>query len=168
MADETHDEGGAEIHAKQESKGGKKKLMIIILGAILVLGGTAGFVGYKMLSHKTVAAGEEGGEHGGKEGTAKTLLVPVEPFVVNLTEQGRYLKVTLQLELSDATQQATVTEKMPNIRDSVITLLSSKSAEAVSGPEGKLQLKDELLLRTNQAVGKDIFKNLFFTEFVMQ
>jgi len=53
-------------------------------------------------------------------------------------------------------------------RDAIITLVSSKSAEAVSSPEGKLQLKDELLLRANQSVGKDVFKNLYFTEFVMQ
>lgn len=166
MAEEKHDEEGADAHAKPAAKSGKKKLMIIVLAAILVLGGAGGFVGYRMLSHKGEKAGEEGGKK--KEGQEKTALIAVDPFVVNLTEHGRYLKVTLQLELSDAAQLASVTEKMPNIRDAIITLLSSKSAEAVSGPEGKLQLKDELLLRTNQAMGKDLFKNLFFTEFVMQ
>lgn len=165
MAEEKHEEGAADAAAKPDAKGSKKKLMIIILGAILVLGGAGGFVGYKMLSGKKA---EEAGEHGKKGGDAKAVLIAVEPFVVNLTEHGRYLKVTLQLELSDAAQQPVVVEKMPNIRDAIITLLSSKSAESVSGPEGKLQLKDELLLRTNQAVGKDLFRNLFFTEFVMQ
>ncbi|MBI5634186.1 MAG: flagellar basal body-associated FliL family protein [Nitrospirae bacterium] len=166
MEEEKHSEEGAEAHAKPAAKGGKKKLMIIVLAAILVLGGAGGFVGYRMLSQKGEKAGEEGGHK--KEGETKTALVAVDPFVVNLTEHGRYLKVTLQLELSDATQQPSVAEKMPNIRDAIITLLSSKSAETVSGPEGKIQLKDELLLRTNQAVGKDLFKNLYFTEFVMQ
>ncbi len=167
MAEEKHEDGTADSHPIP-AKGGSKKLLIIILAAILVLGGAGAFVGYKMLSHKNEKPAEEGGEHGKKEGAGKTVLVPVDPFVVNLTEHGRYLKVTLQLELADATQQPAVAEKMPNIRDAMITLLSSKSAEAVSGPEGKLQLKDELLLRSNQAVGKDLIKNLFFTEFVMQ
>lgn len=164
MAEEKHEEG-VDVHAKPEAKGGKKKMMIIILAAVLVLGGAGGFVGYRMLSQKGEKAGEEGHK---KDAQVKTALVAVDPFVVNLTEHGRYLKITLQLELADAAQLPLVTEKMPNIRDAIITLLSSKSAEAVSGPEGKLQLKDELLLRTNQAVGKDLFKNLFFTEFVMQ
>jgi flagellar FliL protein len=170
MADEKHEEGGHEEPAASGGKGGgKKKLLIIILGAVLVLGGAGGFVGYKMLSGKKNAATEEGGEQGAKkEGEAKTALIPIDPFVVNLTEHGRYLKVTMQLELANASQQPLVTEKMPNIRDAIITLLSSKSSESVSGPEGKLQLKDEILLRVNQAVGKDVFKNLFFTEFVMQ
>ncbi len=167
MAEEKHEDTATDAAPKPAAKGGgKKKMMIIIIAAILVLGGAGGFVGYKMLSKKSEKAGEEGGHK--KEGQVKTALVPVDPFVVNLTEHGRYLKVTLQLELADVAQQPVVTEKMPNIRDAMITLLSSKSAEAVSGPEGKLQLKDELLLRSNQAVGKDLFKNLFFTEFVMQ
>jgi flagellar basal body-associated protein FliL len=29
-------------------------------------------------------------------------------------------------------------------------------------------LKDELLMRANAAAGKDIFKNVIFTDFVMQ
>jgi flagellar FliL protein len=98
----------------------------------------------------------------------KTALVALDSFVLNLAEQGRFLKVTMQLELVDAANLPLVTEKTPQLRDAIITLMSSKSVEAVSSAEGKLQLKDELLLRANQAVGKDIFKNLYFTEFVMQ
>jgi len=74
----------------------------------------------------------------------------------------------MQFELTDLVNQQVVTEKTPQLRDAIITLVSSKSAESVASPEGKLQLKDELLLRANQSVGKDIFKNLYFTEFVMQ
>jgi flagellar FliL protein len=41
---------------------------------------------------------------------------------------------------------------------------------SISSPEGKFQLKDEILFRANQILGgeKDIIKNLYFTEFVMQ
>jgi len=74
----------------------------------------------------------------------------------------------MQLEIIDAENGALVEDRIPQLRDAIITLLSSKSAESVSSPEGKLQLKDELLLRTNQAIGKNIVKNLYFTEFVMQ
>jgi flagellar FliL protein len=88
--------------------------------------------------------------------------------VLNLSERGRFLKVTMQFELTSAANQALVAEKTPQLRDAIITLVSSKSVEAVSSPEGKFQLKDELLLRANQAMGKDVFKNLYFTEFVMQ
>jgi flagellar FliL protein len=168
MDEERHDEEAHDGDASHAKKGGgKKKILIIIIAAVLVLGGVGGFIGYKMLSGGTEKAEKEGGEHK-SEGEEKGVLVVIDPFVVNLTDHGRYLKVTMQLELSDVTQQQAVTDKMPNIRDAVITLLSSKSAESVAGPEGKLQLKDELLLRLNQSVGKDLFRNLYFTEFVMQ
>jgi flagellar FliL protein len=165
MVEEKHEEGAAEASKKPEKKVRSKKLLVIILSAVLVLGGAVGFAGYKLLSGKGKTA--EGADHK-KEDEQKSVLVALDPFVVNLTEHGRYLKVTMQLELSDASQQQQVTDKVPNIRDAIITLLSSKSAEAIAGPEGKLQLKDELLLRATQAVGKDSLKNLYFTEFVMQ
>jgi flagellar protein FliL len=165
MAEEKHAEDGAAEAAKTPGKkGGSKKLLIIIVVAILVLGGAGGFAGYKLLSGKDKPA--EGSEH--KKVEEKSVLIALDPFVVNLSDHGRYLKMTMQAEITDPAQQQVVTDKVPNIRDAVITLLSSKSADSVAGPEGKLQLKDELLLRSNQAVGKDVFKNLYFTEFVMQ
>ena len=44
------------------------------------------------------------------------------------------------------------------------------SINAIASPEGKFQLKDEILFRANQVMGgeKEAFKNLYFTEFVMQ
>lgn len=144
----------------KEKKSGSKKMIIIIVAAVVVIAG--GFFTYTQL----IAKGKAGETH--KEETKKTALIPLDPFVVNLAEQGRFLKVTMQLELSDAINQPMATEKVPQFRDAIITLISSKSAESLSSPEGKIQLKDELLLRINQAAGKEIFKNIYFTEFVMQ
>lgn len=149
---------GEEI--KEKKSGSKKMLIIIAVAAILVIAG--GFFTYTQL----IARGKSGESH--KEEEKKTALIPLDPFVVNLAEQGRFLKVTMQLELSDAKNQPVATEKVPQFRDAIITLISSKSAESLSSPEGKIQLKDELLLRINQAAGKDLFKNIYFTEFVMQ
>ncbi len=159
MAEEKVDnpEGG---EVKEEKQGSKKLIIIIAIAAVIAIAG--GFFTYT----KLIAKGKDGGHK--KEEVKKTALIPLDPFVVNLAEQGRFLKVTMQLELSDETHQAMATEKVPQFRDAIITLISSKSAEALSSPEGKIQLKDELLLRLNQAAGKDIFKNIYFTEFVMQ
>jgi flagellar FliL protein len=169
MADEKKapDTEHPEEAQKQPKKGNNKKLLIIIIGCVaLVLVAGGGFIAYSKF-FKEKGKTEEAANHEGK-GKGKSVLIPVDQFVVNLTEQGRYLKVTIQFEVADADSQNIVTQKMPNLRDAIITLLSSKSAAAVSGPEEKFQLKDEILLRANQAVGQDIFKNLFFTEFIMQ
>lgn len=147
-----------------QKKGGSKKLIIIIAAAVIVLL-AGGFFAYTML-----LGGKDKGKDAAKEEKkdVKTALIAIDPFVLNLAEQGRFLKVTMQLELSDATHQPIINDKIPQLRDAIITLLSSKSVESVSSPEGKFQLKDELLLRVNQVTGKDSFKNIFFTEFVMQ
>lgn len=146
---------------KKEKKSGNKKMIIIIaVAAVLAIAG--GFFTYTQL----VAKGKE--ESHKKEETKKTVLIPLDPFVVNLAEQGRFLKVTMQLELIDEVNQPMAAEKVPQFRDAIITLISSKSAEALASPEGKIQLKDELLLRLNHTSGKEIFKNIYFTEFVMQ
>lgn len=175
MAEE---EGGEAAPAKKSKKGlfliiGVVVLVVVIgAGAFLLLGkksgGGEGGGGHEGGGggHEAPAEGGHGGKAGGKED--KIPLVALDSFVLNLAEQGRFLKITMQFELTEAAHQALVTDRMPQLRDAIITLMSSKSVEAVSSPEAKLQLKDELLLRANQSMGKDVFKNLYFTEFVMQ
>jgi flagellar protein FliL len=163
MAEEKEEGHGEEEKQEKPKKSNKSLFLIIGIIVIALIGGVAA---YKLLfSGKSEKA--ETRQHEEKK-DAKTALIALDSFVLNLAEQGRFLKVTMQFELSDAAALPMVTEKTPQLRDAIITLVSSKSSEAVSSPEGKLQLKDELLLRANQSVGKDVFKNLYFTEFVMQ
>ncbi len=153
--------------AEEPKKSSKKNLIIIIAAsALLVLGGGS-FVGYKLFSGKgTESTDKEDKE----EASSKIIIVPLEPFILNFSEHGRYLKLTIQLELSDESQRQVVGEKIPQLRDAIIMLVSGKSSQAVSSPEGKFQLKDEMLFRANQIMGvqKSILKNIYFTEFVMQ
>lgn len=164
MADEVNPEASEQPQKETTKKGfGKKKLIIIVVAVLLLIGG--GVFGYTMFFSPKDKGTEAKKEEKGK---GKTVMIPLEPFILNLAEHGRFLKLTMQFELSDSTAQAAVTEKVPQLRDAIITLVSSKSADALSSPEGKFLLKDEILLRANQAMGRDVFKNLYFTEFVMQ
>jgi flagellar FliL protein len=165
MADEK-EELQAEVLEATERKGGSKKILIIIIAAVVVVLGAGGFVGYKLLASK----GDEPEVKQEVTSSSKSVIVALDPFVLNLSDRGRYLKVTLKFEITDSSLQAVVKEKTPQLRDTIITLVSSKSLNSISSPEGKFQLKDEVLFRANQIMGmdKDIFKNLFFTEFVMQ
>lgn len=165
MAEEINDSSEQPQKEPVKKGFGKKKLIIIAAVAIVVLIG-GGFFAYTMFfSGKDKAAD---GQQKAEKSKVKTAMMPLEPFILNLAEHGRFLKLTIQLELNDAATQPAVTEKIPQLRDAIITLVSSKSAESLSSPEGKFLLKDEILLRANQAIGKDVFKNLYFTEFVMQ
>ncbi len=162
MAEEKEDAAPEDEKATKAKKSNKSLFIVIgIITLALVIAAAAYFVLFSGKDHAQEAKQEQKKE-------VKTALVPLDSFVLNLAEQGRFLKVTMQFELGNALDQPLVAEKTPQLRDAIITLMSSKSVEAVSSPEGKIQLKDELLLRANQSVGKNIFKNLYFTEFVMQ
>lgn len=162
MAEETAEQ--QPVEDKKAARPGSKSLVLIIIILVVALAG--GGAAYLLLFANK--GGPEGEAKQEQKKDTKTALIPVDPFVLNLAEHGRFLKVAMQFEIADAANQTLVTERMPQLRDAIITLMGSKSAETVASPEGKFQLKDELLLRANQAVGKDVFKNLYFTEFVMQ
>lgn len=160
-----------EVEAKVDEtpkKGGKSKfLLIIIVALVLALGG--GFFAFKMFgpgAHKDEKTEKKKEEK--NINLEKTYLFPLDPFVVNLAEHGRFLKMSIQLEYDDPKQEEIIKQKSPILRDAIITLMSSKSVDSISGAEGKMQLKDEVLLRVNQIMGKDFFRNVYFTEFVMQ
>ncbi|KJU87064.1 flagellar basal body-associated protein FliL [Candidatus Magnetobacterium bavaricum] len=169
MADEQED--SAEIAPEEGKKKSKlsMKLIIIIVSILLVLGG-GGFLAYTKFMVKKEGAGQESGGHEAKpkQEEGPPALVPLDPFVVNLTDAGRYMKVTVQVEMASKKDEAYIKDRMPQLRDAVVFLLSGKSLEAVSGSDGKMQLKDEMLFKFNQTIGSDMIKNVYFTDFVVQ
>jgi flagellar protein FliL len=161
MIDEM-DEGSSE-NSKAPAKGLGLKMMIILGGLVFILG-AGGYFGYTLFFLEKGKA-EKVKEQKGKE---KMVLFSMDPFVLNLSDPGRHLKVSVQFELLRQDDESKVREKAPKLRDTLILLFSSKTAESVSTAEGKFQLKDEILLRANQAMDKEVFKNVYFTDFVMQ
>ena len=156
------EEGSPEAE-KAPSKGLGMKMMIILGGLILVLG-VGGYLGYTFLFQEKGKA-KKVEEQKGKE---KMVLFSMDPFVLNLSDPGRHLKVAVQFELLHEEDELKVKERAPKLRDTLIMLFSSKTTDSVSSPEGKFQLKDEILLRANRAMDKEVFKNVYFTDFVMQ
>ncbi len=168
MADEK-DEVQEEATEAPQKKG--NKMLIIIIVVVSVVLGAGGIIGYTLMADKGTEGEEEAEAHQKEEKSKQeTVIFALDPFVLNLADHGRYLKVSIQFEISDESMHDFVKGKTPQLRDTIITLVSSKSLNSISSPEGKFQLKDEVLFRANQILGmeKDIFKNLFFTEFVMQ
>ncbi len=97
-------------------------------------------------------------------------IYPLDQFIVNLlSENGtRFLKIKMDLELSDPKLTAELDKKKPLIRDIVIRTLTSKTFQEVSTGRGKEKLKDELVDRINSVLADGTIRNIFFTEFVVQ
>jgi flagellar FliL protein len=178
MVDDKDDEKEAKT---EEAPKSKKKLIIIIVAVLVVVLIAGGVGGYLFLSK-----GKHGGKSEGKKAETKTEkpekgekggevkeggpMMPLEPFVVNLsdTEQTRYLKVIIQLELPTEELNAEVTSKIPQIRDEIIMLLSSKSYDDLSTAPGKRSLKRAILDSVNRYLTTGKVSNVYFSDFVIQ
>jgi flagellar protein FliL len=163
-----------------------KKVMLIagVSGAlVLILMGTGFFLLWKKVSTLPPAAAELAkqeaeaqaqaeGEKEGEDEEAKEPgpIVPLEPFIVNLADEGggRYLRVSMQLELSDKELEKEMEKLLPKIRDSILMILPSKKSEDIRTSEGKSKVRDEIIVAINGSLTTGTVENLYFTEFVIQ
>lgn len=161
---------------------GKKKpptlmMAIVLLLLVIIAGGAAGYFLLPASKSEDARQGAapqvtapqtqaQGYAAGGLSGP----MMPMDAFIVNLTDaQGtRYLKVTMQLEMSHEMLSSEIDKRLPQIRDEVITLLSSKSFDDVSTIAGKRALKRGILNSMNKYLTTGKVLNVYFSEFVVQ
>jgi flagellar FliL protein len=58
--------------------------------------------------------------------------------------------------------------RLPQIRDALIVLLSSKQISDITDFEGKALLKEDILVRLNDLLETGSIRSALFTEFVVQ
>jgi flagellar FliL protein len=94
----------------------------------------------------------------------------LETFIVNLAdeERSRYLRITMDLELVEATDSEKLNQRLPQIRDRILMILPSKRFEEIASMEGKTALRDEIINKLNSLFPRAVVTNIFFTEFVVQ
>ncbi len=117
---------------------------------------------------------EASGEgHGGEPGESKG--PEMAPFIANLADTGsrRYVRLNVKLELrKPAESEPLLVERMPQVRDSILFLLSSKTSEQLLSPEGKTTLRTEMITMLNKVLKKKKLKkavrHIYFTEFLIQ
>ena len=161
MAKEKKDEPAVE-DVPQKKKLPLKKLIIIGAAAlILVGGGTGGFIYYKKMSDKKEQVQQQ---------APVGAVWPMEPFIVNIQDQGadRYLKIIVELDISDKNCIAELNQLKPKLRDNILDLLSSKTYKDIVDINGKQRLRDEIMMRLNSFLTGGKIVKVYFTEFVVQ
>lgn len=147
----------------------KKMLIIGIVVVVLAIGG--GVAAYLMLQHKPAA----GAKHEAtKEEVKVPVFVPLETFTVNLQADPdeQYLQVEMTLQLSEEKDTEIIKLHMPELRNRILLLLSSKKSSEVASVEGKQRLSDEIIKQVklpfagSKAAQKPT--GVFFTSFVIQ
>ncbi len=98
------------------------------------------------------------------------VLYPLDTFTVNLKSDSgrRYLKVTMDLELSGQELTAELDNKTAVIRDRIIRILTSKTLEEVTSRKGKDKLTQQIKDALNAMLVDGQILGVYFTEFVIQ
>ncbi len=175
MAEETVEE---EIVEKKSGGNMVLILIVVLLVVLLVGGGLAAFfllgsddeaMSQPQQTTQTTTTKRKTGKRSSDYLTIGPMY-PMSQFVVNLLSEGggKYLKVSLDIELDKQELSAEMDMKKSLIRDIIIRALSSKTFEEISTMKGKDRLKDEIVNSINEVLADGQIKNIFFTDFVVQ
>jgi len=153
-----------------------KKAIIIAAAASLLVIGLIGGMFFMLWSKMSNIAAAVPGNSAHAPATPEVKkevpgpIYPLETFIVNLADRGkeRYLRVTIQLQLEKLALKEEMDQRLPQIRDRILTIVPTKSYETVTALEGKAALRDELLRNLNEVLQGGKITNLYFTEFVVQ
>jgi flagellar protein FliL len=166
MAENEQAEGAAADAGSTATPKSKLKLIIIIVGALAVLG--VGATTYFLFFRHS--GGEE--QHAEAPPPKPPAFVEVPDMLVNLVgspgERVQYLKVKVVLELKEEKQIEEIKPTMPRVTDLFQTYLRELRPSDLNGSAGLFRLKEELTRRVNVAVAPVKVSAVLFKEIVVQ
>jgi flagellar FliL protein len=152
------------------------KILVLLIGVLMVfmlgLGGGL-FMMWNKLSDLNAQSVANASEKAGAEGNVEVPVGPIfslDTFIVNLADQGgnRYLRVTMDLELGSPELETEISQRLPQVRDSILMILPTKRFEDISTVQGKISLRDEMLETINGFLAQGKITTIYFKEFVVQ
>jgi flagellar FliL protein len=159
-----------DAEAEEKPKKSKKKLLIIVVAVLVLLLGVGGFVAKGMLAPPP----EPEPDPKALPGVIETLL----PVTLNLAD-GRYLKLTLALQLSEAAslpaaggghEPPAAGEPIVDgakALDAAIAVLGQRTYAQLLAPSGRASAQKVLSAKVKKLYHGDVLK-VYFTEFLMQ
>jgi flagellar FliL protein len=146
----------------------KKSSLPIIIGALIVLLGGGGEAWFYLHHGKSAEAAAPVVEK------APEFMVHLETFTVNLAdpEESHFLRITIDLGLDHApkgaAEKGTGDFPVARVRDAILSVLARAKADVLMTPEGKDQLKHDLIQALQTSVPDSNVRNVYFTEFLVQ
>ncbi len=166
MADDSEDQEGGAAGGKKKLSG-KRMVVFIIIPLLLLLLVGGGAAAYFL------------GVFGGKAEEAEvkpeppkvTVFHDLPDILVNLNASGRqasYLKLKVALEHQEPLSTPKLNELMPRVIDNFQVYLRELRPDDLVGSAGLYRLKEELLIRVNQAVAPIKINDVLFKEMLIQ
>lgn len=176
--DDSNDSGGgagddALIEDEGSSGGKAKKLILFIVLPLVLLAGAGGGLYMSGALDSLLAPKEKTEEvEEVKEDKAKeTVFLEIPEMIVNLSTpdgQPRYLRLSVQIELSSQSDKAAIEKVMPRVIDQFQTYLRELRVSDLRGSAGIYRLQIELLSRVNEAAYPVEVEDVLFQEILIQ
>ncbi|MDR2259563.1 MAG: flagellar basal body-associated FliL family protein [Azoarcus sp.] len=154
-----------ETPAAPPRRSGKLLLIILLIALLILILAVMGVVALLLLKK----GGSAGGHDVASENAAPVPVITVvdlnkppvfamlDPFTVNLSgkdgDEGRYLQAVIALRVADQGTADALKGWMPEIRHSIIMLLSSKLPSEVQDAQGRETLAGEIQAQINTRLG---------------
>ena len=161
---EDSEDKGEGREGEKEKKSFMKWLIIAVVISILGSGGFFAWTKFILPTKKEVPT------EAPKKEPEVGPIYSLDTFIVNLSgaKGRRYLKVKMEMELENDDVYKEVEKRLPQLRDAILVLLSSKSFDQIEDVGGKNTLRDEIINRSNGFLTSGMAKHIYFTEFVVQ
>ncbi|MBC8425664.1 flagellar basal body-associated FliL family protein [bacterium] len=159
----------------QKSGGGPLDNKIILLVAIIVtqavmaIALTQFVIAPKLKSLTGAAGGEQ--TQAAVSHPEQGVLVGLNEVVVTLRDSGpttSYLRIDIDLEVTDAKVATMIEQRLPHLRDIVILSLSNKFSADLKSMDGKAALKAELFRKIAETLPEGSLMNVYFSDMVVQ
>ena len=162
------------------AKGSRLYLALVILQSLLIVGLVVSYFLFLAPKDGGAKSGVDEASVDGGEGESTEIeeeglegerplgaIVPLDQYMVNLRDAG-YLKVRIQLELTEREVPLRFYAREVVMRDAVLTLLSTKTKDTLLTVDGKDSLRDELRVLLNEVLKKEMVEKIYFTEFAVR
>jgi flagellar FliL protein len=173
-----------ENKVKEEKNGLKKGGNLFVIGLFSFLITVVVAATFLIIMLKKPAPAPSGYAGNTPTGVYKEELGPIVPItpeiIVNIASESgaeHYLKVNISLEVrmepgkknaEKSPVVAEITKRIPQIRDTVITILRGKTKEKIDQKEGKDLIRSEIIKSINKYLISGEIKNVYFQDFVIQ
>ena len=162
------DEDGEGEGDGEKSKGGSKKLLIIVGLVVFLVIGAGAAVFFTGLLDPLLGGGEDGEN---AEGGGPAVFHDMPEMIVTLNTGGRkqvFLKIRVSLELQGTGDVAKIQSLMPRIIDNFQVYLRELRIDDLKGSAGMYRLREELLTRVRAAAHPAKINGVLFKEMLVQ
>ncbi len=152
-----------------------KKIIIIAVGAILLVGGGIGGALFFLKSPEEMPEGEMMSEEEKVPEAKDAIYEDIHPpFTINFAEGSKknFMQISMVAKFYSMDARDKFKMHVPVVRNNLLLLMSGKNSDELTSNDAKEKLRKDVLM-TAQTVMKDLYdedlvEDIYFTKLVMQ